>query len=224
MIFTLKGRIATGIGINLAIIFFFYWGFYNPQIKLIEVMKREINRENLRIIQIKGKINEYEKVKREYQTMKTELSFLENQLLEREKISSFFSELSLLGKTRGIKYVKIIPEKVISGTYYDQVPVRIQLYCTYHALGKFLSDIARRPKMGSLTVESIEMKGIESKKTSDSKREENYTIETNLLMFVYARKPISEGVIVKEEQSQKKSVEVKKEVNIQSERVQGRRR
>lgn len=224
MIFTLKGRIATGIGINLVIIFFFYWGFYNPQIKLIEKMKREINRDNLRIILIKGKINEYEKVKKEYQIMKTELSFLEDQLLKKEEISSFFSELSLLGKRSGIKYIKIIPEKVISGTYYDRVPVRMQLYCTYHALGKFLSDIARRPKMGSLTMGSIEMKGIELKKALDSEREKNYTIETNLLMFVYARRPISEGAMVKGERSQKKSLETKKEVNVQSKRVLSRRK
>jgi len=226
MIFTLKGRITTGVGMSLVIISFFYWGFYNPQVKLVERTKREIGRENLRIVHIKEEINEYEGLKEEYQIMKAELSFLEDQLLKREEISSFFSELSLKREAGDIKYVEIIPEKVIPGEYYDRVPVRIQLYSTYHALGKFLSDIARRPKMGSLTVESIEMKGIESKKASSSKREKNYTIEVNLSMFVYSKKPISEEAVVKEEQNRKESLEVEKgmKVNIQRERVQSRRR
>ncbi|MFQ5835472.1 MAG: hypothetical protein ACE5HR_06090, partial [bacterium] len=69
MIFTLRGRIAVGLGIFLGVIFFFYWGFYNPQAKLIEKMNRDVKRENLKVAQIKEKVVEYEKLKEKYQAM-----------------------------------------------------------------------------------------------------------------------------------------------------------
>lgn len=225
MIFTLKGKIAIVVGINLAVICLFYWGLYNPQIKMIERIEREIEGENLRVVRLREKINEYEEIKKEYEIMKSELSFLESQLIGRKEIPSFFSELSLRGKTYGIEYVKIVPEKMISGKYYDRVPVRIELYSTYHALGKFLSDIARRPKMSSLTVENIEMKGIESEKTSNLEGQKSHTIGVNLLMFIYNKKDVSEEVTVEGEESQEGSLEANKGVKVetQRERVEGRR-
>lgn len=224
MIFTLKVKIATAIGINLAMICLFYWGLYNPRTKIIERIEREIEGEKLRVVRLREKSNEYEEIKKEYEIMKSELSFLESQLIGRKEIPSFFSELSLRGKTYGIDYVKIVPEKIISGKYYDRVPVGIELYSTYHALGKFLSDIARRPRMSSLTVENIEMKGIESEKTSNLEGQ-SHTIGVNLLMFIYNKKDVSQKITVGREESQEGSLEANKGVKVeaQRERVESRR-
>lgn len=226
MIFTLKGRIATGIGVGLAIISFFYWGLYAPRVKVFEGIKRDIARENLRIVRMKEKINGYKEVKKEYAIIEAELSFLEEHLLQREEISSFFNELSLRGKAYAIEYIKIIPEKIIPEEYYDRVPVRIQLYSTYHALGNFLSDIARRPRMGSLIVENIEMKRIESGKTSSLEEQKNHTMEVNLSMFIYSKKDVSQELTVEGEQNQESLSPVNKgvEAGTQAERVQSRRR
>lgn len=226
MIFTLKGRIATGIGVGLAIISSFYWGFYAPRVKVFEGIKMDIERENLRIVRMKEKINAYKEVKKEYDIIEAELSFLEEHLLPREEVSSFFNELSLRGKTYGIEYITIIPEKIISQEYYDRVPVKIQLYSTYHALGNFLSDIARRPKMGSLIVDNVEMKRIDSGKTSSLEEQKNRTMAVNLSMYIYSKKDVSQELTVEGEQNQESLSPVNKgvETDTQAERVQSRRR
>jgi len=226
MIFTLKGRIATGVGIGLAVISVFYWGFYAPRVRALQAMRSELKMENLKIVRMKEKTNEYREVQKEYDVMEEELFFLEEHLLERDKISSFFNELSLRGKTHGIEYIVIIPEKIIPQEYYDRVPVKIQLYSTYHALGEFLSDVARRPKMGSLTVEDIEMKRIDSRKTGSLAQQKNHTTEVNLSMFIYSKKNVSQEFLAEAGQNQGSLSPANKgvEVDTQVERIQSRRR
>lgn len=226
MIFTLKGRIATGVGIGLAIISVFYWGFYAPRVKALEGIRSELERENFKIVQMKEKINEYKEVQKEYDIIEEELSFLEEHLLERDEISSFFNELSLRGKTYGIEYMVIIPEKIIPQEYYDRAPVKMQLYSTYHALGEFLSDVARRPKMGSLAVENIEMKRIDSRKTLGLAEQKNHTVEVNLSMFIYSKKDVSHELVAEGGQNQGSLSAVNKgiEVDTQAEHIQSRRR
>lgn len=224
MIFTLKGRITTGVGIILGIIFFFYIGIYNPQVKLIKKIKKEIAEENLNISQMKTSLKEYKELKEECEAISAKLASLEDRLIGEEEIFSFFRELGLRAKTYGIEYVKIVPQEIISGEYYDQIPVRIQLYSTYHTLGMFLSDIARKQRMSSVAVQNIEMKGI--RKEEKSPGEKNYTVETNFLISIYSKKHSSEKVVVKEAQPLASSLELEEEVEtgIQHQRVQERRR
>ncbi len=224
MIFTLKGRIATGIGICLAIISVFYWGFYAPRAEALQGIRSELKMENLKVVRMKEKISEYKEVQKEYDVIKEELSFLEKHLLGKDKISSFFNELSLRGKTYGIEYMVIIPEKIIPEEYYDRVPVKMQLYSTYHALGEFLSDVARRPKMGSLAVENIEMKRIDSRKAGSLAEQKNHTAEVNLTMFIYSKKDVSQELAAEEGQNQGNLSAANKGVGVdtQAERIQSR--
>ncbi len=226
MIFTLRGRIATGVGIGLAVISVFYWGFYAPRVKALQGIRSELKMENLKIVRMKEKINQYREVQKEHHAIEEELFFLEEHLLEKDKISSFFNELSLRGKTYDIEYTVIIPEKIIPQEYYDRVPVKLQLYSTYHALGEFLSDVARRPKMGSLTVENIEMKRVDSRKTSSLAQQKNHTTEVNILMFIYSKKDVSQEFLAEEGQNQGNLSAANKrvEVDTQTERIQSRTR
>ena len=224
MIFTLRGRIATGVGICLAIISVFYWGFYAPRVKALGGIRSELKMENFKVVRMKEKINEYKEVQKEYDITDEELSFLEEHLLERDKISSFFNELSLRGKTYDIEYMVIIPEKIIPQEYYERVPVKMQLYSTYHALGEFLTDVARRPKMGSLTVENIEMKRIDSRKAASLVEQKNHTIEVHLSMFIYSRKDVSPELLTEGGQNPEGLSAANKgvEVDTQAERIQSR--
>jgi len=184
LIFTLKGRIAVGSGIFLAVIFFFYGGFYNPQVKLIEKMNREVKRENLKVAQIKKKVVEYEKLKEKYQAMTLRLVSLESYLVKEGQSFSVFQELGLRARKYGIDYVKIVPEEVVVGQYYNRIPVRIHLFSTYHTLGMLLSDMAKRSRMMGLHVDGIKMRGV-SKGGESLEEKKRYTVEVDLLLSLY---------------------------------------
>jgi Tfp pilus assembly protein PilO len=187
LIFTLRGRIIVGLGIFLGVISFFYWGFYYPQAKLVEKINREVKRDNLRVAQIKKKVVEYEKLKEEYQAMTLKLTSLESYLVNENESFSVFQELGRMSKKYGIDYVKIVPEEVIGGQYYNRIPVRIHLFSTYHALGMLLSAMDKRDRMMGLWVDGIKMR--EVRKGEESLEEkEKYTVEVDLLLSLYTSK------------------------------------
>lgn len=187
MIFTLRGRIVVGLGIFLGVISFFYWGFYYPQAKLVEKINREVKEDNLRIAQIKKKVVEYEKLKEEYQAMTLKLTSLESYLVKEDESFSVFQELGRMSKKYGIDYVKIVPEEVIGGQYYNRIPVRIHLFSTYHALGMLLSAVDKRDRMMGLWVDGIKMRGVRKGEESLEEKEK-YTVEVDLLLSLYTSK------------------------------------
>ncbi len=187
LIFTLRGRITAGLGIFLGIIFFFYWGSYSPQSKLIQKMNREMKRKNLAVAQIKRKVVEYEKLKEKYQAMILRLASLESFLVKEDESFSVFQELGLRARKYGIDYVKIVPEEVMVGQYYNRRLVRIHLFSTYHALGMFLSDVAKRGRMMGLGVDGIKMRGVKKGEESHEEKKK-YTVEVDLLLSLYTFK------------------------------------
>jgi Tfp pilus assembly protein PilO len=187
LIFTLRGRIIVGLGIFLGVISFFYWGFYYPQAKLVEKINREVKRDNLRVAQIKKKVVEYEKLKEEYQAMTLKLTSLESYLVNENESFSMFQELGRMSKKYGIDYVKIVPEEVIGGRYYNRIPVRIHLFSTYHALGMLLSAMDKRDRMMGLWVDGIKMRGVRKGEESLEEKEK-YTVEVDLLLSLYTSK------------------------------------
>jgi len=187
LIFTLRGRIVVGLGIFLGVISFFYWGFYYPQAKLVEKINREVKGDNLRIAQIKKKVVEYEKLKEEYQVMTLKLTSLESYLVNEDESFSVFQELGRMSKKYGIDYVKIVPEEVIGGQYYNRIPVRIHLFSTYHALGMLLSAMDKRDRMMGLWVDGIKMRGVRKGEESLEEKEK-YTVEVDLLLSLYTSK------------------------------------
>jgi Tfp pilus assembly protein PilO len=187
LIFTLRGRIVVGLGIFLGVIFFFYWGFYYPQAKLIEKINRGVKRENLKLAQIKKKVVEYEKLKEKYQAMTLKLASLESYLVKEDDSFSVFQELGRMSGKYGIDYVKIVPEEVIGGQYYNRIPVRIHLFSTYHALGMLLSAMDKRGRMMGLWVDGIKMRGVR-KGEGSLEEKKKYTVEVDLLISLYTSK------------------------------------
>lgn len=162
----------------------FYFAFYSPQTKMIRVMRDDIEKENLRISKIKGRIEEYTEMGKKYKKLEAELEELNLFFSPEGKIHSLLQELSLRGQAYGIDYTKITPEETVMGKYYNRVPVRISLNSTYHALGTLLSDIAKRRQKTFLTLDSFEIKGLETgKRISGEAR--SHTIEANLLLSLY---------------------------------------
>jgi len=187
LIFTLRNRIVVGLGIFLGVIAFFYGGFYYPQSKHDEKINQEVKGANLRVLQIKEKAVEYEKLKEKHQAMSLKLASLESYLVKEDESFSVFQELGRMSKKYGIDYVKIVPEEVIGGQYYNRIPVRIHLFSTYHALGMLLSAMDKRGRIMGLWVDEIKMRGIRKGEQSLEEKEK-YTVEVDLLLSLYKSK------------------------------------
>ncbi len=80
--------------------------------------------------------------------------------------------------------------------------------------------------MGSLAVENIEMKRIDSRKAGSLAEQRNHTTEVNLLMFIYSKKDVSQELLAEGGQNQGSLSAANKGVGVdtQVERIQSRRR
>jgi len=119
--------------------------------------------------------------------MTLKLTSLESYLVKEDESFSVFQELGRMSKKYGIDYVKIVPEEVIGGQYYNRIPVRIHLFSTYHALGMLLSAVDKRDRMMGLWVGGIKMRGVRKGEESLEEKEK-YTVEVDLLLSLYTSK------------------------------------
>jgi Tfp pilus assembly protein PilO len=208
LLLTLKGRIGIGVGIFIGIILTCYGEFYLPRAKLVERTKDEIIRENLRLKQLKKKIEEYEKVKEECEQIKRDLSYYtRGYLSSEEEVYILLRDLGFSARTYGVNYIKIWAEKKIPGSHYDRIPVRIHLYSTYHALGRLLSEISGGDKAASFSMENIQIKETKAEKEHLSGEGSSYTVEADLVLYMYTYKQtVSGGEVSTEKEKAKKSV------------------
>ncbi len=172
------------MGIFGGLLLAFYFAFYSPQIKMMRTIGDNIEKESLRISEIKAKIEEYREMEKKYGELKTEIEKLNSLLSPEGKIHSMLQELSLRAQTYGIDYITIAPEETIKGEYYDCLPVKISLNSTYHALGTLISDIAKGREETFLSLDSLEIKGLETDQRS-SRNGGKHTVEANLLLSLY---------------------------------------
>lgn len=185
-----KGRIVIGLGVCLAIICTFYWGFYLPQLKFLKEIKRQTSEENLVLNRAKKELYERDEIKRAYEEVKIKVSSLEEGLSTEKQIHFFLQEIGIKAQMYGIDYVKIVPQEISKGKYYNCLPVRMRFYSTYHSLGMLLSDINERKVVVPFDVEEVEMKGLTTIEKKKKTKEKN-TIDVEMLLLIYTYKESS---------------------------------
>jgi len=183
---TPKGRIVIGLGVCLSIICTFYWGFYLPQIKLLKKIRRQISEDNLILNRAQKEVYKHGEIERKYEETKARVSSLEESLSTEDQICFFLQEIGVKAQIYGIDYIKIVPQQIVKGKYYNYLPVRMHFYSTYHTLGMLLSDINRKKAMVPFNVEEIRIKGLTTTEENKKLNKKNtIDIEMVLLMYTY---------------------------------------
>ncbi len=177
MIFTIKGRVFIGVSVFGGIIFLFYLFVYLPQVKYIESVEGQIGYENYKIVQLKKKTDQLNRLQAEYKKIQAELSLLKDNLQKGE--DNFLYQLGLRGSIYNINYLEITPQSMLEEKYFYRTPVKIHLYGTYHSFGMLLSDMAKRQGSGTFTVDTVLIK---------ERKEGEHTIEAYLTISLYKYK------------------------------------
>ncbi len=174
MVFTTKGRVLTGVCVFGGIILLFYFFIYLPHVKYIESVEGQIKYENIKVMQLKKKADQLNRLQAEYKKIQAKLSFLKDDLQKGE--DNFLYQLGLRGRIYKINYLEITPQSMLEEKYYYRTPIKIHLYGTYHSLGMLLSDMAKRQGPGTFTVDTVLIK---------ERKEEKHTIEAYLTISLY---------------------------------------
>lgn len=109
---------------------------------------KEIKRLNSEIVKANEELQETQKIAQmkdklitEITSLRTSIEYYERRIPSEKAFSWLLIELSRVARETGIKYLSITPQTEVKKESYIKVPIRIEIQCGYHNLGKFLSKI-----------------------------------------------------------------------------------
>jgi len=144
---------------------------------------KEIKKLNDEILKAKEELQETQKIARikdkliqEINTLRESIDYYERRIPSEKAISWLLIELSRVARETGIKYLSITPQPEEKKESYIKVPIRIEIQCGYHNLGKFLTKIENSQRF--MSVDNI---GILPDSSNPLKHRVSMTISTFML-------------------------------------------
>jgi len=153
-----------------------YWYFlYSPTVQEIANMDQHIKQQ-------RRTLRDYQKVAADYESFQTLVLDLEvkltqalAQLPDSKEIPDLIRQVSDIGVRSGLEITLLRPQPEQLHEYYAEVPVTLKMIGAYHALGQFFDQLARLPRIISV-----------SKTKFDGRTQENVTqIEAECLATTY---------------------------------------
>lgn len=139
--------------IMLCVIFYMY--AYTPLSKKIRTLEETLTqkREELE----KGKIiaSKIDVLKREYDRLKMELSYIEERLPRKEEMPNLLKQVTRIGKDSEVDFVTFKPLNIKKEDDYEILPIEVNIEGTYHKLGKFVSEIGNLPRIITPKIKEI---------------------------------------------------------------------
>lgn len=115
----------------------------HPKFKEIKKLNDDIAKAEQIRNEKQNKANIKERLIKEVNAMRESIKYYEQKLptAPEKKISWLLIELSRIARETGIKYLSITPQAEEKKELHIRVPIKIEIQCGYHSLGKFLSKI-----------------------------------------------------------------------------------
>ncbi|MCC5852585.1 MAG: type 4a pilus biogenesis protein PilO [Alkalimonas sp.] len=91
-----------------------------------------------------------EPYKQQMAEMEQTFSFLLKQLPATHETPGLLDDITYIGTTSGLNFVRINWMPEIEKEFYTELPIRIEVIGGYHQFGNFVSEVARLPRIVSL--------------------------------------------------------------------------
>lgn len=82
--------------------------------------------------------------------MEKTFSFLLKQLPTTHETPGLLDDITYVGTTSGLNFIRINWEPEIEKEFYTELPIRIDVIGNYHQFGNFVSEVAKLPRIVSL--------------------------------------------------------------------------
>jgi len=92
----------------------------------------------------------YETYKRRLSEIERSLGSMLRQLPNRSEMDALLTDINQVGVGRGLDFELFKPGSESPADFYATLPVSIKVVGTYHAIGEFVSDVAKLPRIVTL--------------------------------------------------------------------------
>ncbi len=177
-------KVVGSLLLGAALLFGGYHLFYKPkQIRLHSAQATEIKlKQDFRDKQLlAANLPAYQKQMVEIQDR---FNVLLKQLPNETEVPALLTDISQVGKERGLEFRRFKPLKAQLKDFYVELPIEIEASGTYHQLASFVSDIANFQRV--VKIGDIDMQRSQFKEDSDVKIEAiPLTFKATLLTYHY---------------------------------------
>ena len=110
-----------------------------PKFKEIKALDAELVSARAELVSIKKTVAIKEQLVESINALQGAIDYYAQKIPSEKGMSWLLIELSRLARTAGIKYISITPQPVQKTESYIKIPIKLEIICSYHNLGRYLS-------------------------------------------------------------------------------------
>ncbi|MCL4758685.1 MAG: type 4a pilus biogenesis protein PilO [Rhodocyclaceae bacterium] len=147
----LAPRVAVFIGLFIAVVALSWWFVWKDQVELLETRVAEEAQLRQDWVGKKRLALNLEAYKRQLGEADRQFGALLKQLPNKAEMDSLLSDINQAGLGRGLHFDLFKPGSEAVKDFYAEMPIAIRIVGSYHDLGRFASDVARMPRIVTLS-------------------------------------------------------------------------
>lgn len=172
-------NIVGGIGLVVVVLIFIIWKVYMPMGLKVKKLKKELIGHNQRIVTLKAKARQKERLQREAELLKLEVAESQKQLPNESEMDELLRLITEKAQKYGIYVNNFTPSPRIIKSYYQEIPIKLSIKTDYHNFAKFLVELAQAERI--ISASNVVING---GKLGD----EGHTINSNFSLVTYMSK------------------------------------
>ena len=141
-----------------------YWYFlYSPTADQIAQLDRNIIKEQKTLDEYIAIAANYDSFRNRVEKLERELLQASTQLPNQEEIPELIQKVSELVVESGLDITFVRPHPELAHEYYAEKPITLKMTGSYHALGQFFDELARLPRIISISKMKFDGRTLENK-------------------------------------------------------------
>lgn len=144
--------------------FLFYLFSFKPQTETIEQLQKQVNAASEELKIARKAARNLPKIKKEFEEIQREFDATAVLLPKSQEIPNLLRNISDLGKSAGLDFLKFTPGVEIPKDFYAEIPIDITIRGPYHNLGFFLDKVSKLERIvtvNNINIDKPEKEGAE---------------------------------------------------------------
>ncbi|MBV5327654.1 MAG: type 4a pilus biogenesis protein PilO [Chlorobium sp.] len=131
----------------------FYFLLFKPQMEKIEALQKQVETVKEEVKKARKIAADLPRYKKEFEEVQKEFEATAILLPKTQEIPNLLRNISDLGKSAGLDFLKFVPGVEIPKDFYAEIPIDITITGPYHNLGFFLDKVSKLDRI--VTVNNI---------------------------------------------------------------------
>ncbi len=137
----------------------FYFLLFKPQIEKIETLEKQVEVVKEEVKKARKTAADLPRHKKEFEEVQKEFEATAILLPKTQEIPNLLRNISDLGKSAGLDFLKFVPGVEIPKDFYAEIPIDITISGPYHNLGLFLDKVSKLDRIVTVNNINIDKSG-----------------------------------------------------------------